>query len=91
MELALSWAAVSAGAVALYWLKLHYGRKDRSESLDDQAEALQADLQSVYEELSDKVEQIHERLDFAERLLATPRTPADEPATEATPPELTPV
>ena len=94
MELAFSWAAVSCGLVALYWLKLHYGRKERSprlERLKEQAEANNADLQSVYDELCDKIEQVNERLDFAERLLSQPRNSADEPAVEQSPRELTPV
>ncbi len=97
MELALSWAAVSAGVVALYWLKLHYGRKEqlapspRLERLQEQAEALNTDLQSVYDELSDKIEQVNERVDFAERLLSQPKNVGDEPALEETPRELTPV
>ena len=93
MELAFSWAAVSSGLVALYWLKLHYGRKERSprlERLKEQAEANNADLQSVYDELCDKIEQVNERLDFAERLLSQPRNSADEPAVEEIPQELTP-
>ncbi len=97
MELALSWAAVSAGVVALYWLKLHYGRKEqltpspRLERLQEQAEALNTDLQSVYDELSDKIEQVNERVDFAERLLSQPKNVGDEPALEEIPRELTPV
>ena len=97
MELAFSWAAVSGGLVALYWLKLHYGRKERlthsprMEQLDEQAETNNADLQSVYDELCDKIEQVNERLDFAERLLSQPRNSADEPAVEETPRESTPV
>ena len=96
MELAFSWAAVSSGLVALYWLKLHYGRKERLtgspklERLKEQAEAHNADLQSVYDELCDKIEQVNERLDFAERLLSQPRNSADEPAVKEIPQELTP-
>jgi hypothetical protein len=96
MEMALSWAAVSAGVVALYWLKLHYGRRDRLpnspelERLQEQAEAVNADVQSVYDELCDKIEQVNERLDFAERLLSQPRDSADESTLEETPRELTP-
>ncbi len=97
MELAFSWAAVSAGLVALYWLKLHYGRKEqltsspKVEQLQEQAEALNADVQSVYEELCDKIEQVNERLDFAERLLSQPRNSEEDPALEETPRESTPV
>jgi hypothetical protein len=97
MELAFSWAAVSCGLVALYWLKLHYGRKERLtpsprlERLKEQAEANNADLQSVYDELCDKIEQVNERLDFAERLLSQPRNSSDERAVEEIPRELTPV
>ena len=97
MELAFSWAAVSAGLVALYWLKLHYGRKEqlshspKVERLQEQAEALNADVQSVYEELCDKIEQVNERLDFTERLLSQPRNSEEEPALKETPRESTPV
>jgi len=96
MELAFSWAAVSAGVVALYWLRLHYGRKERLthnprlERLQEQSDALHSDVQSVYDELCDKIEQVNERLDFAERLLSQPGN-AGEPAFQETPRELTPV
>jgi len=82
MEMAFSWAFVSAGAVAIVWLKLHYGRKEhgpRFKELQEQNEALTADLQSVYDELGDKIEQVNERLDFTERMLSKPKTSEPEP------------
>ena len=97
MEIYLSWLAVSAGAVAIYWLKLHYGRKNLLnpspdlKALREQTDALHADLLSVYDELADKIEHVNERMDFTERLLSQPMTPADDPAVEKTPEELTPV
>jgi len=96
MEIALSWAFVSAGAVTIFWLKMHYGRKEQLShgpkftEIQEQTEALNADLQSVYDELADKIEQVNERLDFAERLLSKPRELAEDPAMVSEP-EVTPV
>lgn len=95
MELALSWAAVSAGAVAIVWLRLHYGRKDQQanapqlDALQEQSEALSADVQSVYDELCDKIEQVNERLDFTERMLSQPK--GEEPNETDTPSVATPL
>ena len=93
MELALSWAFVSAGAVAIVWLKLHYSRKDRgaeSTELIERTEALHTDLQSVYDELADKIEQVNERIDFAERLLSQPWESARDPGIDSEPEVATP-
>ena len=97
MEIAFSWIAVSAGCVTIYWLKLHYGGKDKLnpspdlEALREQTEALHADVQSVYDELADKIEQVNERMDFTERLLSRPGSTTDGPPVEETPEALTPV
>ena len=97
MEIYLSWLAVSAGAVAIYWLKLHYGRKNLLnpspdlKALREQTDALHSDLQSVYDELADKIEQVNERMDFAERLLSQPGSTTEGPPVEETPEALTPV
>ena len=97
MEIAFSWIAVSAACVTVYWLKMHYGRKDKLnpspdlEALREQTEALHSDLQSVYDELADKIEQVNERMDFTERLLSQPGSKTEGPTVERTPEALTPV
>ena len=54
MELAFYWAAVSAGAVAIFWLRMRYGRKEqltdapKLKVLQQQAEALNAALRPAY-------------------------------------------
>jgi len=76
MEVWLSWTAVSIAAVTLYWLKLHYTAKhgvstgkDRKRESEAVAE-LRAELQDAFQDLGDRIEQLNERLDFAERVLA---------------------
>jgi uncharacterized protein YlxW (UPF0749 family) len=73
MEVWLSWTAVSVAAVTLYWLKLHYaakhGGRDAKRDLEDVAD-LRAELRESYDDLAEKIEQLNERLDFAERVLA---------------------
>jgi uncharacterized protein YlxW (UPF0749 family) len=76
MEVWLSWTAVSVAAVTLYWLKLHYAARhgvrsgrDSKREIEDVAE-LRAELRESYDDLAAKIEQLNERLDFAERVLA---------------------
>ena len=76
MEVWLSWTAVSLAVVTVYWLKLHYAAKhgvrgDRSakREIEELAE-LRAELRESYDDLAAKIEQLNERLDFAERILA---------------------
>ena len=73
MEVWLSWTAVSVAAVTLYWLKLayaaRYGGREAKRELEDVAE-LRAELREAYDDLAAKIEQLNERLDFAERVLA---------------------
>ena len=76
MEVWLSWTAVSVAAVTLYWLKLHYaarhgvrGGREAKRELEDVAE-LRTELHEAYDDLAAKIEQLNERLDFAERVLA---------------------
>ena len=72
MEVWLSWTAVSLAVVTVYWLKLHYAAKHGVTSGRDvkrESETV-AELQNAYQDLSDRIEQLNERLDFAERVLA---------------------
>lgn len=77
MYIAYSWMAVSLAGFAGFWLHLHYRRKDRAlgsreevERLEVTVQELQAELGSATNELHDRLEQLHERVDFTERLLA---------------------
>ena len=76
MEVWLSWTAVSIAVVAVYWLKLHYAARHgvkagRSAKEEPETVAeLRAELQDAYQDLGDRIEQLNERLDFAERVLA---------------------
>ena len=74
MELALSWAAVSAAAVACFWLKLAYQKNQHGQAadLDDVRERLE-EMQALCADVAEQVEQLHERVDFAERLLTSRR------------------
>ena len=81
MEVWLSWTAVSVAAVTIYWLKLHYTARKRDP--EDLAE-LRAELRESYDDLATRIEQLNERLDFAERVLAEranrpPLTPGASP------------
>jgi len=89
MYIAYSWLAVSAAALAGFWLHLHYRRKDRQigqnaevERLEATVQALQADLDAIAGDLHERVGQLHERVDFTERMLTAPpqaRVPAGKP------------
>lgn len=77
MWVAYSWMAVSLGALSGFWLYLHYRRADRAlgsreevARLEATVQELQAELGGVANELHDRLEQLHERVDFTERLLA---------------------
>lgn len=77
MYIAYSWMAVSLAGFAGFWLHLHYRRKDRTlgsreevERLEAVVTDLQAELGNTANELHDRLEQLHERVDFTERLLA---------------------
>lgn len=74
---AFSWLAVSVAGLVGFWLHLHYRRRDRMlargaevERLEAEVQALQADRDAIATEARDRVGQLEERLDFAERLLA---------------------
>lgn len=77
MEVWLSWTAVSLAAVTLYWLKLHYAAKhgvrtgrDAKRDAGDEIAELRAELHEVCDDLAARIEQVNERLDFTERVLA---------------------
>ncbi len=67
--------AVSLAGLAGFWLHLHYRRRDRGASRieQEQMESLVSDLQgeigAVASELHERMDQMHERIDFTERLL----------------------
>lgn len=91
MYIAYSWLAVSLAGLAGFWLHLHYRRKDglrspEQERLESALRDLEAELGSVTEAMQEQLDQVHERLDFAERLLASrssaspgPHEPAEIP------------
>jgi hypothetical protein len=88
MEVWLSWTAVSAAAVGLYWLKLHYaakhgvgnrggrGARGVSPEIADELADLKAELRESCDELASQIEQLNERMDFTERVLADRVNPA---------------
>ena len=76
MWVAYSWLAVSLAGVAGFWLHLHYRSKERlrnpgQEQLESALRDLESDLGAVTASLQDQLDQMQERLDFAERLLAS--------------------
>jgi len=93
MELAFSWLAVSCGAVAIFWLRLHYQRLNLKSQMPEikrvaaQLERLGEDVDALYGEVHSSLEQFNERLDFAERMLSRPAPEASRDLT----PESTPV
>ena len=91
MYIAYSWMAVSAAAFSMYWLHLHYTKRfgmGKDTKRIEQLERLVEDLENQVQELSaishDRIEQLHERVDFAERILLERPAPLEEPA-EPTP------
>lgn len=89
MWVAYSWMAVSLAGLAGFWLHLHYRSKDRlrntgQEQIESAIRDLEADLGAVTESMQDQLDQMQERLDFAERLLAS-RSSASPPAEIPTP------
>ncbi|MGH7699486.1 MAG: hypothetical protein ACREMJ_03065 [Gemmatimonadales bacterium] len=71
MEIWLSWTAVSVAAVTCYWLKLHYSAKHgRERESSGEVKELRAEVQEMYDDLTTRIEQLHERMDFTERVLA---------------------
>ncbi len=86
MWVAYSWMAVSLAGLAGFWLHLHYRSRDRlrnpgQEQLESAIRDLEADLGAVTESLQEQLDQMQERLDFAERLLAS-RSSASPQASE---------
>lgn len=76
MWVAYSWMAVSVASFGGWWLYLHYRRKDRALSGRAEMERLEARVQDLEQEVGtlvtdyhDRLEQLHERVDFAERIL----------------------
>ena len=76
MEIAIAVAVVlsSLGAISILWM-LARGLIRKWTQPPVQHEALQ-DLQTSVQRLSAEVGELHERLDFAERMLAAQREPA---------------
>lgn len=92
MYIAYSWLAVSTAAFAGWWLYLHYRRKDRTiagqaevERLEAQVQDLQAELGAVTSEFQDRLDQLHERVDFSERLLLDRPAAGSRPRKSETP------
>lgn len=82
MEIWMSWTAVSAAAVMIYWMHLRYGgRKGKAdEALRGAVDELRAEVDQLYVDMHDRIEATNERIDFAERLLARRPGPAREEA-----------
>ncbi len=93
MYVAYSWLAVSLAGLAGFWLHLHYRSKNplrspEQEQLKTAIQDLETELASVTDAMQDQLDQVHERLDFAERLLASRSSAspqANEPAEIPTP------
>ncbi len=84
MWVAYSWLAVSLAGLAGFWLHLHYRSKDRlrspgQEQLESAIRDLETELASVTDAMQEQLDQVHERLDFAERLLAARSSASPEP------------
>jgi hypothetical protein len=76
MEIWMSWTAVSAAAVMIYWMHLRYGgRKGKAdtEALQASLDELRGEVDQLYVDMHDRIEATNERVDFAERLLAQRR------------------
>lgn len=93
MYIAYSWLAVSAAALAGFWLHLHYRRRDRMltqsadvERLEATVQELRTELDAVTSEFHGRVAELNERVDFAERLLTRSlEAPRPEPAPDRVP------
>jgi len=82
---------LTGGGLLAYWLAIRANREERHELIAEEDD-FQAELEALRAEMNTQIAELHERLDFAERLLASHSNPplarADAALDEKTPREL---